>query len=387
LPAIRAAGGQVAWTDLYVVHSGSDHSHEAQEKKRQRDLRILKLELAERPDHPFTLFNLGMTYVDGSRFGEGADYLRRSIAASGPDESHLRKAYALLVYAEMRLNHKEDAYRICRRGRELFPADAELRFREGVLLHDLGRLEEAVSAYHDVLTGHEERHFSSVDRGLAGFKARQNLAVAYGDMGRLDEAERQWRLVVSEMPAYRAGWRGLGETVLRQGRFEAGERLADELMQKAPLLHEGLLLKSRIAMALGSAAEARRWLDRALAENPDDLEVMRWACQLLFEHGPPDEAERALRRLIERSPDDASARHNLGTLLLRNKRFEQAAESYRLALRHRPNNPSTHLHLGYALKEAGRKAEAAEAWQQVLRLAPGDHAALDELRLLDWVPG
>jgi tetratricopeptide (TPR) repeat protein len=203
LPAIRAAGGEVAWTDLYVVHSGSDHSREAQDKKRDRDLRILKLELAERPQHPFTLFNLGMTYLDGSQFAERADYLRRSIAASSPDESHLRKAYALLVYAEMRLNHNEDAQGICRRGRELFPADAELRFREGVLLHDLGRLEEAVAAHRDVLTGREERHFSSVDRGLAGFKARQNLAVAFGDMGRLDEAERQWRQVVSEMPHYR----------------------------------------------------------------------------------------------------------------------------------------------------------------------------------------
>src|SRR5207249_741595 len=26
LPAIRAVGGDVAWTDIYVVHSGADHS-------------------------------------------------------------------------------------------------------------------------------------------------------------------------------------------------------------------------------------------------------------------------------------------------------------------------------------------------------------------------
>ena len=41
LPAIRAAGGEVAWTDLYVVHSGSDQSPAGQEKKLERDLRIL----------------------------------------------------------------------------------------------------------------------------------------------------------------------------------------------------------------------------------------------------------------------------------------------------------------------------------------------------------
>ena len=33
LPAIRAAGGEVAWTDLYVVHSGSDQSPAGQDEE------------------------------------------------------------------------------------------------------------------------------------------------------------------------------------------------------------------------------------------------------------------------------------------------------------------------------------------------------------------
>ena len=53
LPAIRRAGGTVAWTDLYVVHSGSDPSREAQERKRRRDLHLLHLELRERPRSSF----------------------------------------------------------------------------------------------------------------------------------------------------------------------------------------------------------------------------------------------------------------------------------------------------------------------------------------------
>ena len=136
----------------------------AQRKKFERDLRILELELAERPEHPFTLFNLGMTYVHAGRYGDAAGYLRRSIARSSPDESHLRKVYALLVYAEMRLGCRAEALETCRRGLTLFPHDVELRFREGVVLHELGRLEEARQAYSAVLTDGEERHFSSVDR-------------------------------------------------------------------------------------------------------------------------------------------------------------------------------------------------------------------------------
>src|SRR5439155_1879619 len=64
LPAIRRLGGEVAWTDLFVTHSGYDHTSEGQVRKKDRDLRLLHLEHQERGDHTFTLFNLGMTYAD-----------------------------------------------------------------------------------------------------------------------------------------------------------------------------------------------------------------------------------------------------------------------------------------------------------------------------------
>jgi tetratricopeptide (TPR) repeat protein len=379
LPAIRRAGSEVAWTELAVVHSGSDQGEAAQERKRRRDLRLLELELAERPEHPFTLFNLGMTHVHGSRFAEAADYLRRGIARSGPEESHLRKAYALLVYAEVRLGHRDVALETCRQGRKLFPRDAELRFRQGVLLHELGRLEEARQAYLDVLENREDRHFASVDRGLTGFKARQNLAVVASDLGDLAEAETQWREVVREAPRYRQGWRGLGETLIRRGRFAEAETLAEQLLLHGPLRVEGRLMNSRIALRLGCWPDARTELDRAVAECPDDREVLRNRCQLLFEHGEPDEAEGALNQLIDHDPADASAYHNLGTLLLRAQRYNEAAQAYRQSLRYRPNCPATYLNLGYALRDGDRLDEAVEAWEQALRLAPGDPTVRAEL--------
>jgi O-antigen biosynthesis protein len=252
----------VAWTDAYVVHSGSDPSAPAQERKRIRDMRLLRLELAERPEHPFTLFNLGMTHSHASQFAEAADYLKRSIARSNPDESHLRKAYALLVYAEMRQDRRDEALAVCRRGRGLFPRDAELRFREGVLLHELGRLDEARRAYLDVLEHRDDRHFTSVDRGLDGFKARQNLAVVAGDMGDFAEAERQWRQVVEEMPAYRAGWRGLGDALTRGGRLAEAEALAERMLAQPSNRAEGHLLRHRLDLLSNRVDEARAELDR-----------------------------------------------------------------------------------------------------------------------------
>ena len=115
--------------------------------------------------------------------------------------------------------------------------------------------------------------------------------LVYMDLGRLDETEREWREVIREMPGYRTGWRSLCGLLISRGRTREAAALAGQ-MEKAPALRlEGLLAMSRLAHASGSAEEALGWLRAAMDEKADDLEVMRWSCQLLFEHGTTEEAE------------------------------------------------------------------------------------------------
>jgi GT2 family glycosyltransferase len=235
IPAIRRAAGELEWTDVFVVHSGYDHSPAGQQRKLQRDLHLLYLELAEEPEHPFTLFNLGMTCADVGRFTEAEDFLRRSLKASAGGETHLRKVYSLLVYSLDRLGRAEEAWRACEDGLRQFPKDAELLFRRAALLHEAGRLQEAERAYQAVLATEEEAHFRSMVRGIKGFLARQNLADVYARLGDLPRAEEQWRRVVAEVPRYQAGWNGLNEVLRRQGK------LAEALGPKA-LPSSGLVL-------------------------------------------------------------------------------------------------------------------------------------------------
>jgi len=93
LPAIRRLGGEVTWTDIFVVHSGSDVTPEGRIRKHDRDLRILKLELSDDPDSTFTLFNIGMTLLDANRPEEALNFLCRSLQLAISGESHLRKLY------------------------------------------------------------------------------------------------------------------------------------------------------------------------------------------------------------------------------------------------------------------------------------------------------
>jgi tetratricopeptide (TPR) repeat protein len=383
LPAIRRAGGETAWTDVFVVHSGYDHSPEGQERKKQRDLHLLHLELHEQPNHPFTLFNLGMTCADIGEPAKAVDYLQRSIRLSGEAESHLRKAYSLLAWCQSQCGLREAAEQVCCQGLQLFPEDVELRFRHAILLHEAGRLVQAAEAYRGILAEQDgPRYFNSMDQGIRGFKCRQNLALVYADLGDWTHAEEQWRQIVAEAPHYRQGWRGLGDVLLRQGKTGAAEILADRMLTDSRLRIEGMLLKAHAAAARGDLAAARQHLRRAVADYPDDPDPLQALCRFLFENGGLAEADESLQELTRREPRDAAAFHNLGTLRRRLGRPAAAAEAFRQSLRLRPNAPATLLNLGHALRDSGQVREAVAAWQEAARAAPGRPEAAEAQRAI-----
>jgi len=222
LPAIQAAGGRVEFTDLFVVHSGYDTSPEGQKHKLERDLELLHLELNEQPDHPFTLFNLGMTYTDAGRYEEAIDFLRRSLKHSGERSSHVRKAYAYLACCHQQLGDWQQAFEACEQGLRVVPGDPELRFHRAALLHARGRHEEAAQGYLDLLHYRPEPHYTSVNEGISGHLARHNLALVYQDMGELARATEQWQAILAERPGYPAARRALQELGARIQRSATG---------------------------------------------------------------------------------------------------------------------------------------------------------------------
>jgi len=355
LPAIRRAGGVVVWTDIHVLHSGSDPSPEGKERKLERDLRILNLELSERPDHPFVLFNLGMTYADVKRYGEAVDYLARCLAVSKPEESHLRKAYALLVISLQQLHRDDEAWKRCQQGLALYPDDKELLFHCAMLLHRFGRLEEAEQIYLRVLNNPEEWHFTSIDQDLAGYKARHNLALVYEEMGDLRRAEVEWRRIVGDKPGYPSGWKGLAHCLLTQGRLEEVRQIAERLKADAALAATGFLVAAKYHLASAAPEQARHELENAEARAPLDPDVLRELCRFLFEHVDPAEAVDRLETLAGLAPEDPSVHHNRAVAYLRVGRAAEAVNSCRRSLALRPDSAATRVLLTDTLRLEGEE--------------------------------
>ena len=370
IPAIRRRGGEVAWTDLFVVHSGSDHSVEGRKRKLERDYRLLELDNAERPNHPFVLFNLGMTYADDEKFPEAIKCLKQCLDVSHPSESQVRKAYALLVNALSQNEQYQEAWEYCSQGLVHFPSDKELLFRQAMLHHHFGRFLEAEKTYLRVLEEQADRHFTSIDVGLCGYKTRHNLAVVYDDMGKLEQAEEQWRMILKEMPTYLTAWKCLGETLLKANKLEQVEQLAMAMRGQVETHIDGFILTAKHLERQGQGQEAIELLENKFKQKPQDLDLLRELCRLHFEQSSPETSLDVLQRLAKQDPHDASAFHNLGTAYLQLNRYEDAVNNYKRSLELRPQSPETWNLLGHAYQNGGDSQSAKKAWRETLRLFP-----------------
>ena len=349
IPSIRRLGGEIGWTDIYVVHSGSDPSPAGRQAKHERDLRILNLDLMDRPDHPFVLFNLGMTFSDMEQHEEAVIWLRRSLAVSRPEESHVRKVYALLLGSLTQLKRFDEAQAVSHEARLKFPKDPELHFREGNLAHAQGRLLDAVAAYRVALRNDDQRHFSSIDPGIAGHKARHNLALVYQELDRNDLAELQWRMAKHERPMFKPAAVALTQSLIAQKKLSAAATEIERLALKPELEAEAQLLTAELAEQEGRVDDARHRLEELVRRFPSRRDVHEARCKLLFQRASATEAEVALRQLLEQFPSDGAGWHNLANIYLTQGRRGEAIGALQKSLHVRPDSEATKRRLAELL--------------------------------------
>ncbi len=249
LEPIYRAGGRIERTDLYVVHSGYDYSPEGQKHKRERDLRIIDLDIADRPTHPFPRFNKGMTHHHLRNFDLAIEALEKSLSLSKPHESTVRKIYAMLASCHLERGEAQRAKERIEEGLTLTPRDPELLFRAGAVYRTLGDMAAAERSYLQLMNARETGHIDSLDVSMTGFKAHHNLALLYQDMQRWPEAETQWRGALQHNPEFVPSWLGLADLYLRLGRLGDARGVADALETRSPA--DASALRKQLAAGLG----------------------------------------------------------------------------------------------------------------------------------------
>lgn len=228
LRTLKSAAGQdakIVRLDAVVLHSGYDTSEEGQKRKRERDSKLLKLDLEERPDHPFVLFNLGMTahYTEGH--DEAIGWLEKCLAVSDSAESHVRKAYAMLGVSLERTGRPDDALVMWETGLSRCPGDPELHFQIARIKSDRGELVQAREHYLATLGADIAGIYTSVDRGILGYKTMHNLAQVEAQLGNYEGALKWFSKAVECAPEFRPSAFSLFDLALQHGDLKTAKRM------------------------------------------------------------------------------------------------------------------------------------------------------------------
>jgi len=226
LSSLRRAGMDIRFSDLYVTHANYDRSDAGQKLKRLRDFRLLQRDIREHPNHPFVLFNLGMTYLYAVKeFEVAAHYLRRSLDASHWQDSIVRKAYALLTSARICQQDWEQAAAANEEGRTYYPDDAELLFQAGQIYQQVGRHPLAFEALDRLVREQETSpHYRSVDAGLRTFRGRHEMGLLFLRLGDPVQGERWLRECLAMQPDYLPARKDLADLLQSLGRTEEARK-------------------------------------------------------------------------------------------------------------------------------------------------------------------
>jgi tetratricopeptide (TPR) repeat protein len=165
------------------------------------------------------------------------------------------------------------------------------------------------------------------------------------------------------------------QIVAKQGRTrEAVDLLQRELQASETENPDVLAILGSLYRDLGENEDAVRWLEKAVALDPANLNAVLTLGTLHSSLGHEEDAERYFQMAVEAGAsagqEGAVVFFNLGALNYNQGEFRNAAEAYERAVSLRPSYATAHRELGYTYWELNEKSKAREHFEKYLELQP-----------------
>ncbi|MEZ6053200.1 MAG: tetratricopeptide repeat protein [Planctomycetaceae bacterium] len=210
-----------------------------------------------------------------------------------------------------------------------------------------------------------------------------NVAIEHHRSGRLVEAERVYREILSREPNHADAMQLLGTLADQCGHHQQGVELISRAIQISPRplagWHNNLGEAHRKLKQFGEAEAAYR---RAIKTDAKHAGAHNNLGLILQETGRTNEAVRKFERALELQLDFAETHRNLATALHRLGETERALHHLRRAVQIRPSYPKAQHALGLLLHETGDHDGAIEALRQTVSLTPNDADAQHALGIV-----
>ncbi|MGA3068212.1 MAG: tetratricopeptide repeat-containing glycosyltransferase family protein [Tepidisphaeraceae bacterium] len=196
------------------------------------------------------------------------------------------------------------------------------------------------------------------------------LAVRHHHAGRLPEAQKLYRQILSRQPQHSGALHYLGVIANQAGRRNEAVELILRAVALNPINPDAYGNLGNAFKDIGKLDEAIAAYRQAIALDPSAPESHSNLGNALREKRQYKEAVAALRQAIALSPNFPEAHNNLGNVLRDTGQLDESIAAYRQAIALNPNFAEAHNNLGSALKDKIQLDDAAAAFRRAIALNP-----------------
>jgi tetratricopeptide (TPR) repeat protein len=301
-------------------------------------------------------------------YRSGEAYFSRA-AELNPDEKKLQAKARFCAGRALLFDHRlTEAETALRDSVRIDPAGAYAHNALGKCYTEMGRADDAVKEFR-----------TTFDNAPRWAYPHFNLAFTYVRIRRYREAEAEYKAAIDRGPNYAYVYENLGSLYLeqlhRQDDAEKAFKKAVELGDVDAYDWLGILYDKR-----GDLKLAETNFRKAIEVKPNTVAARINLAQLLTDQNRKDEAEQVLHAAAVLDMHDPNPHFRYADLLAERNKLDDAEVEYMVVVGLLPDDPLAREHLGDLHVKQKRFDEAIREYNQALQLAkdPADHARIDK---------
>ncbi len=212
-------------------------------------------------------------------------------------------------------------------------------------------------------------------------RAHYNYGAALQELGRPDEAEKEYQTALRFDPDYVKVHVNLALVYMSKSKLDEAKKYYERAIQLDPSAGEVHSGYAYLLERLGRADEARAEYQNAIRLSPKSARLFYTYGAFLDQRGELDAAIAQYQRALEVDPNLADAHSELATALLTKGDSQKAEAHYLEAARLDPKRADIHSNLGTLLLKEGKTSQAIIQYEEALRIDPKLTEAAENLRV------
>ena len=217
----------------------------------------------------------------------------------------------------------------------------------------------------------------------ASARAHYNYGAVLQQLGRLDEAEKEYQTALRIDPSYMKVHVNMASLLMSKSKLDEAKKYYDRAIQLDPNSGEVRSGYAYLLERLGRPDEARAEYENAIRFTPKKSAARLFYTYGAFldKRGELDAAIAQYQRALEVDPNLADAHSELATALLTKGDSQKAEAHYLEAARLDPKRADIHSNLGTLLLNEGKTSQAIIQYEEALRIDPTLTEAAENLRV------